>query len=109
VASTNGSASPIASSQPGVTSRPAPAAADVPLIGPLPASALQLRRTIGGRGSGPGQFVESRGVAVDANGNVAVVDAGAKRVDLFDKSGNFLRAIGTPGTGDGQFVDPTAA
>lgn len=109
VASTTSSASPIASSQPGATSRPVPAAADVPLIGTLPTSTLQLRRTIGGKGTSPGQFVESRGVAVDTNGNVAVVDAGAKRVDLFDKSGNFMRAIGTPGTGDGQFVDPTAA
>ncbi len=86
-----------------------PPPSNLATIGTLPSANLQLSRTVGEKGNGPGQLVEARGVAVDGDGNVAIVDAGAKRVDVFNSDGKFVRAIGKEGTGDGQFVDPSAA
>ena len=42
----------------------------------------------GQRGSEPGQFNALRGIAIDAQGNVYVADAGNKRIQVFDGDGN---------------------
>lgn len=54
-------------------------------------------------GSGAGQFNASMGVALDSGGNVYVVDFSNKRVEKFDRRGNFLLSFGSPGIGSGQF------
>jgi DNA-binding beta-propeller fold protein YncE len=48
-------------------------------------------------------------LSVDSAGNVYVGDFGENnRVQKFDSNGNFVTKWGTPGSGDGQFIDPIA-
>ena len=47
-----------------------------------------------------------RDIAVDGLGNIYVVDMGNIRVQVFDKSGNYLRTIGRAGEGPGEFLSP---
>jgi sugar lactone lactonase YvrE len=59
-------------------------------------------------GNMDGQFNGPHGVAVDASGNVYVVDYGNSRIQKFMSNGTYLTQWGTtPGTGNGQFVNPT--
>jgi DNA-binding beta-propeller fold protein YncE len=58
-------------------------------------------------GSGLGQFNFPGGIAVDAVGNVWVVDQSNHRVQKFDSDGNFLTTWGSNGTGDGEFAYPS--
>ena len=56
-------------------------------------------RSWGSRGSEPGQFNSLRGIALDAQGNVYVADAGNKRIQVFDGDGNpkaQITNVGTP-------------
>lgn len=46
------------------------------------------------KGSGPGEFHAPWDVAVDANGDVYVADAGNRRIQVFDEGGGFLRQFG---------------
>ncbi len=80
--------------------------------------------TIGAPGSGPGQFLNPRNVAVGADGHIYVLDTGNHRLQVFDANGAFLRQWGSQcklddGTGcvdpddggplawgDGQFQEP---
>ena len=58
-------------------------------------------RQWGSTGSGNGQFNGPKALAVDATGNVYVLDAGNKRVQVFDGDGNFksqFTGIGNPVT-----------
>ena len=53
----------------------------------------------GQRGSEPGQFNMLHGIALDAQGNVYVADAGNKRIQVFDGDGTAktqITGIGTP-------------
>jgi sugar lactone lactonase YvrE len=53
----------------------------------------------GQRGTETGQFNSLRGIALDAQGNVYVADAGNKRIQVFDGDGNAkseIRDIGIP-------------
>src|SRR5262245_9501221 len=53
----------------------------------------------GFRGSEPGQFSSLHGIALDAQGNVYVADAGNKRIQVFDGNGTVksqITNIGTP-------------
>ena len=61
----------------------------------------------GSAGSGNGQFTTPRGIAVDAAGNVYVVDLGNSRVQVFDSAGAFLSTFGSSGGDDGEFTQPT--
>jgi hypothetical protein len=58
----------------------------------------------GSLGSSDGQFEYPRGVAVDADTNVYVVDGGNDRIQKFDKNGTFLTKWGSDGDGPGQFI-----
>lgn len=51
-------------------------------------------------------FWGPRDLAIDAAGNVYVVDTGNKRVRVYDPTGVWLRDIGTGGSGQGQLDEP---
>lgn len=63
---------------------------------------------VGRMGVNPGEFRAPNAVAVDNEGNMFVADSGNQRVQVFDKSGKFIRIInGTPdGKGTSVFVNP---
>lgn len=58
-------------------------------------------------GSGAGQFKKTSGIAVDAADFVYVADSKDNNVKVFTSAGSFVKAIGTPGDGNGQFNMPT--
>jgi hypothetical protein len=62
----------------------------------------------GSRGSDPGQFNALHGIALDAQGNVYVADAGNKRIQVFDGDGNVKSQITTVGTPYAICVTPGA-
>ncbi|KAI8483715.1 hypothetical protein Bbelb_385070 [Branchiostoma belcheri] len=49
----------------------------------------------GGWGSDEGQLKKPRGICTDRAGNIIVADSGNKRVEMFDKTGKFLKHITT--------------
>lgn len=61
----------------------------------------------GSYGTGNGQFQDARGIAVDGQGNVYVVDCwnwdGNHRIQKFDANGAYVTKWGSYGTGNGQF------
>lgn len=60
----------------------------------------------GGPGSGDGQFVWPRSIALDRTGNIYVSDDYLNRISVFDKDGQFLSKWGSPGSSDGQVNAP---
>lgn len=52
-------------------------------------------------------FGDVRDVAVGPEGQIAVLDAMAAEVRLFEPGGRFVQAFGGPGGGPGEFVYPT--
>jgi sugar lactone lactonase YvrE len=59
-------------------------------------------------GAGNGELNDPRGVAVDAVGNVFIVDRGNSRIQKFDASGAYLAEVGGSGNGNGLFVNPAS-
>ncbi len=64
-------------------------------------------RVIGSRGSRPGFFKNSRGLAVDGLGNFWVADTGNDRLEKFSREGNLLQVFGKSGSGEGEFRSPS--
>jgi len=62
--------------------------------------------TWGTHGSGPGQFLRPRGVAVSDNGELYVADSSNHRIQVFDLNGKLLRYWGSSGTGPDQMQYP---
>ena len=62
----------------------------------------------GHRGSEPGQFNSLRGIALDAQGNVYVADAGNKRIQVFDGRGTPKAQIANIGTPAAICITPGA-
>jgi tripartite motif-containing protein 71 len=87
---------------PAPTPTPAITPTNTPVIlgGDQPTVQMDLVGTIT---ASPVPFAEVRGVALDQQGNLYVVDYGAARVLKYDPNGKFLLEWGSPGTGDGQF------
>lgn len=48
----------------------------------------------------------SSGVAAAPNGDIYLVDVGNQSVARFSGTGAFIKFFGTPGSGDGQFINP---
>lgn len=66
----------------------------------------RVAATWGSAGSGPGEFDQPQGLAVDQAGEVYVADAGNCRVQVFSADGKFLRSWGSCGGEQGQFQKP---
>jgi hypothetical protein len=58
---------------------------------------------------GPGEYelFDVSAVARQSDGDFVVVDGGAREVRLYDRDGKFVRTLGGPGSGPGEFQDPT--
>jgi DNA-binding beta-propeller fold protein YncE len=56
------------------------------------------------KGSGPGEFDRPSQIAIDSSAKIAYVfDKGSFRVQEFDLEGNFIRQLGSSGSGECQF------
>lgn len=62
------------------------------------------RKTFGSTGSKKGEFVDPRGVLVDTDGNILVLDAGNRRLQKFSPDGTFMSCLDT---GADKFNLPT--
>jgi DNA-binding beta-propeller fold protein YncE len=58
--------------------------------------------SVGGNGTNVGQFVRPKGIAVDHDGNLFVVDAGFENTQIFDRNGKVLMFFGGPYKGPGD-------
>ncbi|MEW6142140.1 MAG: hypothetical protein AB1597_03145 [Chloroflexota bacterium] len=60
----------------------------------------------GAYGDADGQFSIPYGIALDASGNIYVVDTNNHRIQKFSSNGAFITKWGSLGQGDGQFHTP---
>ncbi len=63
-------------------------------------------KSIGSQGDKIGQFARPKGIAVDDDLNIFVVDAGFENVQIFDKDGNIRMFFGGPYKGRGDMWLP---
>ena len=63
-------------------------------------------RSFGSKGSGHGKFNGPRGVAVDDNGNILVVDQDNHRIQKFTPNGTFITTVGKKGNNLLEFNRP---
>ena len=63
-------------------------------------------RQWGGSGSGDGQFMLPKGVALAPDGRVFVADTGNHRIQIFESDGTFVSQFGSQGSMPGQFSLP---
>ncbi|KAB8332104.1 PEP-CTERM sorting domain-containing protein [Scytonema tolypothrichoides VB-61278] len=80
---------------------------------------LQYDRSIGSPGFGPGELFVPQGIAVDSKGNTLISNGRGvnpdgtpnyslgNKIEIFNPSGQYIGAIGSGGTGPGQFDEPT--
>ena len=61
---------------------------------------------IGSKGTGDGQFLKPRGLAIDRFGNVLVADDDNHRLQVFTPEGEFVSKIGRKGKKLGEFNEP---
>ncbi|MGE5926953.1 MAG: 6-bladed beta-propeller, partial [Gemmatimonadota bacterium] len=59
--------------------------------------------TVGGADEGPASFSQVRGIAVDGQGRIYVLEGQDQSVRTFDTTGTFVRTIGRSGDGPGEF------
>jgi DNA-binding beta-propeller fold protein YncE len=71
------------------------------------ANSGKVLRTIGTRGNFVGNMVRPKGVAVDSEDNVYVIEGFHDRMLVFNRAGQFLMAIGGEGGAPGEFVLPS--
>lgn len=57
-------------------------------------------------GTGVGQNQAAGKIAIDASGNVFMVDQTNHKVIKYDSNGNYLAQFGSRGTSNGQFINP---
>ena len=73
----------------------------------LPGYAPIYNSSFGSSGTGNGQFNHPAGSAVDAEGDIWVVDENNDRVQEFNGKGEYVSSFGSSGSGNGQFGRPT--
>lgn len=61
---------------------------------------------IGGAEDGPTSFNDVRDIAVDAKGQIFILDFKTQEIRLFDPTGKFVRLVGRTGAGPGEFNEP---
>lgn len=49
----------------------------------------RLLKVVGRSGNAQGEFIKPRGITVDKEGNILVVDSGNNRLEIFDSEGNY--------------------
>lgn len=64
-----------------------------PVEPPRPGVDSEGRPVFGGPGYQPGQFFSPVDIETDAEGNLYVIDAATKRLQVFDQEGNLLNAV----------------
>lgn len=68
---------------------------------------LSLELTLGGLKAAKNQdFHYPRGLAINEDGDIFILDSGNNRIQRFDKNGYFLDTIGRKGQGPGEFQTP---
>ena len=82
---------------------------DVPVAGPADLLPAESQTVIGATGPEPGQFSQPADMALDAQGNLYVVDTLNQRVTLFAPDGTLVDTFGESGNGPGQFANPKEA
>ncbi len=65
-----------------------------------------LTQSFGMEGSGPGTFSRLKGIAVDSEKHIYVVDNLADNFQIFTQDGKLLLAVGSRGQAEGQFWSP---
>jgi sugar lactone lactonase YvrE len=65
-----------------------------------------LLSQFGELGTSLGEFHGPRGIAVNTQGQIFVVDYLGNRIQKFDSEGNYLSSFGSQGTNPGQFKQP---
>ena len=73
----------------------------------LNAETGKLKQIIGSRGMNVGNMVRPKGVSVDSEGNVYVVESYYDHLLVYNKSGEFLMPIGGTGKDIGKFYLPS--
>jgi len=63
-------------------------------------------RSFGKLGDGPGMFARPKGIALDSEGHIYVIDSAFNNVQIFDSEGQILMAFGAFGEGRGQQILP---
>lgn len=63
--------------------------------------------SFGSEGSGTAQFKGPGGVAVDAKGDLWVVDQGNGRLEEFNERAEYLKTVATKGSGDDELLMPS--
>ena len=71
------------------------------LVGVIGQSGSPVEGQVGG-----GLFFGPRDVVILPDGNLLVTDTGNHRLQIIDKEGNFVQALGSQGTFPGQFSEP---
>lgn len=66
----------------------------------------QLLKTIGKRGTAPGDFNFPTSICIDKSGNAYVIDAMNFRIQIFNKNGEVISVFGEPGNASGYFARP---
>ncbi len=64
-----------------------------PIEAPKPGNDRAGRQTFGGIGSFPGQFFAPVDIESDAEGNLYVIDSASRKLQKFDRNGNFLASV----------------
>jgi hypothetical protein len=67
---------------------------------------LERENRIGSLADAPDSFGRIRSVVLDSESNIFVADALGRRVVTFDSTGAYVRTIGRPGAGPGEFEQP---
>ena len=66
----------------------------------------KLVRTIGSAGDGPGTFARPKGVALDSESHIYIIDASFDNYQIFNQIGQLLLYVGSTGKKPGQFFMP---